>query len=65
MSNIAVEPTEVRSSVTIDTTAKGLALVRVKCYQDVTREEMDRLKDLAVDTYNKTLALLGARATFS
>lgn len=65
MSNAAVEPAEVRSSVKIEATAKGFAQVRVSCYEGVSGEEMDRLKDLAVETYNKTLARLGAKATFS
>jgi hypothetical protein len=52
----------VLSSVQLDTTSKGFAMVRVKVYSGETEEEMDRLKNLAVVTYNKTIAMLGARA---
>jgi hypothetical protein len=52
----------VRSGVTIQTTAKGFAQVKTQVYAGETEEEMDRLKNLAVLTYEKTIAMLGARA---
>jgi hypothetical protein len=52
----------VRSGVKIATNAKGMAQVTVLLYAGETVDEMERLKNLAVETYNKTIALLGARA---
>jgi len=61
--SVEVEQQEVRSSVKIDTTAKGMAQVRVSVYAGETEAEMDRLKDLAVNCYEKTIAKLGVRAS--
>lgn len=41
----------VRSSVKIDMNAKGLAQLKVHVYEDTTEEEMQRVKDLAIRTY--------------
>lgn len=52
------------SSVTIDTTAKGLAVLKVKVVDGVTEEEMERLKNLAIRTYEVATRELGQRAEF-
>ncbi len=53
------------SSVKISMNAKGMAQPEVKVYEGVTREEMQRLLDLAVETFETTVTRLGARANFS
>jgi hypothetical protein len=55
----------VRSGIKIETNSKGFAQVRVSVYSGETEEEMERLKNLAVLTYEKTIAQLGARASLS
>jgi hypothetical protein len=60
--SVQIEQQEVRSSVKIETTAKGLAQVRVSVYAGETEQEMERLKNLAVTCYEKTIAQLGIRA---
>lgn len=56
--------TEVRSSVKIETSAKGMAQPRIAAYEGVTEEEMQRLLALAILTYETAIARLGARANF-
>jgi hypothetical protein len=62
MSEPGIETADVRSSVQIDTTSKGFAMVRVKVYSGETEEELERLKNLAVTAYQKTITMLGAAA---
>lgn len=52
------------SSVSIDTTAKGMAVVKVRAVDGVTEDEMQRIKDLAVRTYETAIRELGQRAEF-
>jgi hypothetical protein len=55
----------VRSGVKIDTNSKGFAQTKVQVYEGTTEEEMERIKNLAVTTYQKTIAMLGAAASLS
>ncbi len=48
---IPEQPRESLSSVKISENAKGMAQTEVKVYDGVTQEEMQRLLDLAVDTF--------------
>lgn len=48
-----------RSSVKIEQNAKGNAQVRVSVYEGAAQEEMQRLKDLAIQTYLATVRELG------
>ena len=48
------------SSVQIDTTSKGFPTPRVKVVAGETEEEIERIKNLAVTAYQKTVAMLGA-----
>lgn len=50
----AVEPQ--RSSVKIEQTAKGDATVKVAVYDGAERAEIDRIREIAVATYNATKA---------
>lgn len=45
---------EQRSSVKISTTAKGDAQVEVKVYDGAELTELDRIRAIAVSTYNAT-----------
>ena len=42
--------TESRSSVTIDGTAKGDVVPKIKAYEGVSQDEMTRLADVAITT---------------
>lgn len=55
----------VRSGVKLDTTAKGFVQTKIAVYEGTTEEEMQRVLDLAVRTYETTVARLGARASLS
>lgn len=55
----------VRSGVKLGTTAKGFVQVNVSVYEGTEETEMERLKNLAIETYNKTVAMLGAKASLS
>lgn len=55
----------VRSGVKIETNSKGFSQVKVAVYEGTTEDEMQRVKDLAVLVYEKTVAELGKRAEFS
>lgn len=54
----------VRSGVRIETNSKGMAQVKVSVYAGETVEEMERIMELAVKVYEKTLQNLGSRAEF-
>jgi hypothetical protein len=50
--------TESKSSVAVEANSKGDAQAKVKAYDGVTAEEMDRLSALAVETFTATRARL-------
>lgn len=51
------EPTvESKSSVKISMDAKGEAKVEVKIYDGAEKPEVDRIRDLAIDTYKTAKA---------
>jgi hypothetical protein len=53
-----------KSSVRIDTNAKGQSQVKVNVYDGVTEEEMERLSALALKTYTDLQASTGKLARF-
>ncbi len=53
-----------KSSVRIDTNAKGQSQVKVSVYDGVTEEEMERLSALALKTYTDLQASTGRLARF-
>lgn len=55
-------PTESKSSITVATTAKGDPTIGVKIYDGADPAEIERLRDLAVDTYRQLHADLFGRA---
>jgi hypothetical protein len=59
------QTSEVKSSVKIAMNSKGLAQTEVKAYDGVTKDEMDRLATLALETFNSVRTRLGAMANFS
>jgi len=54
-----------KSSVRIDTTAKGQAQIKVSIYKGDTEEDLQLLVDLAVKTYTDVQSRLGRIAQFS
>lgn len=50
-----------RSSVKIEMNSKGMAQVKVAVYAGEEESEMQRVKDLAVNTYNVTIRALAGR----
>lgn len=59
MSEREGERLDVRSSVKVEANAKGFPQVRVSVYAGETEQEMERLKNLAVASFQKTCAMLG------
>lgn len=53
-----------RSGVKIETNSKGKAQLKVQTYEGTTEAEMQRVLDLACDTYEAGLRRLGASAQF-
>lgn len=51
----------VRSSVKLETNAKGIVQVKVSAYEGTTREAMQEAKDIATETYLATVRELRAR----